>query len=184
MRQLSASQLDQIERDNTRPIYLLEWQFDGTPEYLSSNGQIEFNGETWVPGISVTMENWATATITLSPTSDRAAVLNSGQWRFQPAVIYFVPSNPQAGAPITTDTDIPVLTDNGEPIVFGDGFEQEVVLLNGIITGGRVSASSLQMTITHRAINGVRSPRTRLSGPRAGTVVEWEGEVYVIEGRR
>jgi hypothetical protein len=184
MRQLSAAQLAQIERDNTRPIYLLEWQFDGTPEYLSSNGRLDFNGETWNPGISVSMENWATATITLPPTSDRAAVVNSGAWRFQPAVIYFVPSNPLAGVPITTDTDIPILTDTGEPIVFGDGFEDEIVLLDGIITGGRVNSGSLQMTITHRAINGVRSPRTRLSGPRAGTVINWEGEVYVVEGRR
>jgi hypothetical protein len=184
VRQLSADQLSQVERDNTRPIYLVEWQFDGTPEYLSSNGRIEYGEQTWTPGVSVRMENWATATLTLPPVSTRATIVNNGLWRFQPAIIYFLPANPLSNVPITTDSDVPITTDGGDPIVIGDSFSEPVVLLDGVITGGRVSADSLQMTITHRAINGVRSPRTRLSGPRAGTVINWEGEVYVVEGRR
>lgn len=185
MRTLSAAQLAQIERDNTRPIYLIEWQFDGTPEYLSTNGQIAYDAQTWLSvGASVVMDNWASATVSLPPIASRVTEVNNGTFRFQPAVIYYLPADPMAGVPITTDAGVPITNDLGEPIVMDDGFQEAIVLLDGIITGGRAGSSSLQMTITHRAINGVRSPRTRLSGPRAGTVVEWDGEIYTVEGRR
>jgi hypothetical protein len=186
MRNLLPDQIAAISSDHTKPTYLMQWFFDGTPEYLSSNGRLEFDGQDWLTGFSLNMENWSTATVTLIPEAARVERFNNSTWRFQSAIIYFLPT---AGVlfqevPITTDSLVPITTDNDEPIVLDFSSSGSVVLLDGIITGGRVGSSALQMTITHRAINGVRSPRTRLSGPRAGTVIEWEGEVYVVEGRR
>ena len=157
---------------STRPIRVMRWEHSGSLELLSESGGIEFNGELFSAGgvFSISVEDGRRATITLNGTTARIAESVAGRWRTgKICQIYAVPGLP-------TDTGVYALEDG-------------LLLLDGIIDASEYSNGVVSVRVVHKHLRGNLTPRQTFNLyseyiPNPGSLVEYDGESYMLRSRR
>lgn len=167
----------------TKPIYLLEIEIDGQ-EYLSTNGDVTVGTQVYA-GSSCAVRsigNGENASIALRPTAERVAQFVSQSWRYGRCRISLLP-----GRNVLEYFEPDYVEDDyGEQ---GDVFAEPMVLLDGELTDGRMSANAVEFTVANRIAVGRWLPAVRIAPPicnhlpTIGRVVTWEGDRYTLESR-
>jgi len=183
LRNLSESQLVTLKGSATKPLFLIELDFD-SPEHLSTNGDITINGNTYIGGdVGISsVADWTSATIKLSPSPTRVQIVVTGGWQGNPCKIYLVP-----------------VQNNQQIMQAGyvqsgyaqDGLtvEDPILLLDGVLTSANIQSKGVDVAVSHKALVGKWTPRLRITSnianhlPSNGSVVVWEGDNYILESR-
>lgn len=181
MRSLDAAQTALLAEPATRPIYLIELDYDGPARYSTSGDHI-VGGQLYA-GAEVGLassEGWSRAQVMLHVSPDRVGTLISGSWRGKPGVVSLLPA---VEYPIYLEQSYVEEDYADQGLVTAD----PITLLDGVIVAVSMGQGPLQIELAHRALVGQISPRTRTAPPWAnhtvseGTVDEWQGELYVHE---
>lgn len=182
MRQANEVQALILSKKETIPIYLVELG-DGS-EFLSTNGDRVVGGSTYIGGdLNLSAVNdWSTANISLAPTPERIAWMLSGAWRGIGCRISLFP-----GAHFTTYS----LDYYSEDYLFqGDCFSDPILLMPGKLSGGRVSGDGrVEFNVVHVSRTARWAPPFRIGPPwcnhlpRAGEVITWAGERFIVEAK-
>lgn len=157
---------------STRPVRVMRWEHSGSLELLSESGDIQFNGELFGEGgiSSIAVDDGRRATITLPGTTTRIAESVAGRWRNgKICQIYAVPGLPG-------DTGVYTLAEG-------------ILLLDGIIDASDYSGGVVSVRVMHKHLRGNLTPRQTFNLyseyiPGPGSLVEWEGETYMLRARR
>lgn len=183
MRQVDDTQALMLSKKKTVPVYLVALG-DGA-EYLSTKGTRVVDGVTYTGGdvgLSA-MQDWSSATISLQPTAERVAWMLAGAWRNMACRISLLP-----GADFKTFS----LDYYSPDYVFqGESFGDPILLMPGRLTASRMSGDGrIEFTVVHRSSTARWAPPFRIGPPwcnhlpRAGEVIEWAGERFIVEARR
>jgi hypothetical protein len=183
MRQIDEPQQLMLSQRDTLPVYLVALG-DGA-EYLSTNGNRTVGDVQYIGGdvgLSA-MQDWSTATLTLMPTPARVAWMISGEWRGLACDISLLPG---------ANFDTLVEPDYWEPDYAYQGvrFADPILLMPGRLDSARMAGNGrVEFTVVHRSRTAKWSPSFRIGPPwcnhlpRAGEVIEWGSERYIVEGR-
>lgn len=181
MREVTALQSALMSQRGTKPRYLVVIDAGGV-EHWSSSGDIEIDGVLYRGGgFDVRrIVDWTEATIEIPSTPDRLARLIAGEYRGAPCSLYAVASvrYPQLMAPGYWADDY---------VLQGDVDGAPLLLLPGVIDGGREEGGRLSLEVVHDAEVSRWSPAIRVAPPwanhlpRPGTVIVIDGEHFVLE---
>ncbi len=169
---LTTTQFNNARAVSTRPVKLIRWEHSGALELLSGSGDISLDGELYEPGgfFTVSTEDGRTGSLTMPATPARVAECYSGNWRNgKICQIYSVPGLP-------SDDGLYTLA-------------EAILELDGIIDSSSASGGILTVSAVHWSLRGNITPRTSCNEfsqliPAANTLVEWEGQSYVLVARR
>lgn len=183
MRQVDAAQQLMLSQPDTLPTYLIA--LGEGAEFLSTNGDRVVGDVLYVGGdvgLSA-MQDWSGATVTLMPSASRAAWMLSGEWRGLACDIYLLP-----GASFDIQVELDYWDD--DYAYQGEAFADPILLMPGRLDSARISGNGrVEFGVVHRSRTAKWSPSFRIGPPwcnhlpRAGEVIEWAGERFIVEAR-
>jgi len=169
-RDLTATQLANVNATVTKPIYLIEWEHSGSTERLSCSGDITYNGNAYSSGAVrlTSLTNDRGATIVVPATTTRVDQICGNDWRDGICKIYYIPGIP-ANSPEDT-------------YAAADGF----LVLDGLINASRLSDKYVTVSAVSKYLQGEISPTLTYEMvanymPAPGFRIEWEGEVATVD---
>lgn len=167
-RELTSTQLTNVNATATRPIYLVEWAHSGSTERLSSSGSITYDGNAYTAGgvLVRSISNGRSATITVPATAARAGQVADNDWRNGTCKVYCIP-----GAP----------GDSGTYAAAAG-----ILLIDGVIDSSRLGRNTVNVQITSKYLVGVTTPVLTFDRicnhlPAPGSTIEWEGDSLALE---
>jgi len=170
-RTLTTSQNTAVDSGSTRPIFVTQINHSGTIEYLSSSGELIFDGLPYVPGIRISsIQDASAATIEFPWSPARVAEIQSGAWRGGVCRVWAVPALPDEESPVYD---------------LADG----ILMLDGQIRASSFSGDRVSVSAAHVSAISKLSPRHTFESvcsfiPASGSKIIWEGEVLTLESRR
>lgn len=156
----------------SKPLFVVQLGFMGYLQYFSCSGPVTFDNEVYESG-GATVANLvdgSAAAITLLATPERIAALDSGAWRNgQVCKIYNVPA------------------EVGVEEAYSQA--QGILVLDGVINSANAKKGTITISAVHKFLRGLTTPRINFNelsvlAPAAGTVIEQDGERYIIKGTR
>ena len=159
---LTAQQISILSSGATKPIMIMKILHGASEEYISFNGNLEFDSQSYIGGqASISgMKLHQSASIELNATPVRIGEVQSSRWRNGHCKIYFII------API------------GTPMTFS--LSDAIVVLDGKIDSSNYDDknSSINMKILHRALSGALIPPFRFNQfcnhmPTTGDNLNW-----------
>lgn len=170
-RTLTTSQNAAVDSNSTRPIFVVQINHSGTIEYLSSSGEVTFDGLPYVPGIKVSsIQDASAASLELPWSTARVAEIQNGAWRGGICKVWAIPALPDEATPVYD---------------LADG----ILMLDGQIRASSFSGNRVSIQAAHVSAISKISPRYTYDAvcnhiPPAGTQIVWEGEILTLESRR
>lgn len=171
-RVLSDSQEANVSAEVTRPIFICELAHSGTPELLSSSGEVVYDGRIFAAGGCrvASIADAASATIELPWSPDRLREIQTGAWREGMCKIWAIPGAPEDGAQVYDAAD-------------------GILMLDGQIRASGFSGNRVTVSVAHVSSLSRISPRHTFESicnfiPAAGTTISWEGDTVTLESRR
>jgi hypothetical protein len=158
----TESQDIRIYSEVTRPIFLCKLFHSGAAEYLSASGEITYDGQLYSGLMNVTgIRGNESFLIDLPPTASRVGQIQSGSWRYQSAILYYIPASMADGDTFTAD--------------------DAILICDGTIDKTQFRGDRVRVDCSNKYLNGQLSPLNTLDEvatmiPPAGTSVTWEGE--------
>lgn len=139
---LTSQHVVNISQQATRPVYLVRLAHSGTEELLSASGRVEYDGEIYLPGITVAgIEDGESATLTLPATATRVTETQNGTWRHGVCDIYAIPASPSDEASYT----------------------DAVLMLDGVIAASSFSGDRVTIRAVQRTRDSSYTPRNLIS---------------------
>lgn len=169
-RTLTASQTTAVDSNSTRPIFVAQINHSGIIEYLSSSGEVTFDGLPYTPGIKInSIQDASAASLELPWSTARVTEIQNGAWRGGICKIWALPAVP----------------DFDGVFLLADG----ILILDGQIRSSSFSGNRVSVQAAHVAAISRISPRHTFESvcnfiPAAGTQILWEGDILTLESRR
>jgi hypothetical protein len=167
---LTTTQQDLADASFTKPVMLVEWEFSGQEELLSTVLETVFDGRVFLPGIKITnLQDHTSATLEVHASPERVKSIIAGTYRNRSCNIYLMIGDPN-------DDDV------YEP-------EDAVVSLQGIIQKPEHVGDKITVTVLHKRFQGNFTPRGNIAEvarhiPPAGTVLVSDKENLELEKAR
>lgn len=173
-RDIAADLQTEIANDFTRPVYLVEMQFDAGSAYMSTGPQISFGGNIYAEGqVSVGTFVW------------------NGEGQQQGNIRVFNENNSAAALVLNNGiNEVPILIYKTYLIAAGGNTVPEL-MISGIMNGAQLNASSAEISVLSSKSSANFIPNryyTEAEGfnflPEDDQVVFWNGEYFVLEQMR
>jgi len=164
---LTSTEQTNVEAGATRPVYLVEWRFAASVEYLSCSGAITYDSQVYTEGglKLISREDGKTATLSLPATSSRVAQIQANTWR----------------GGICKITSILASTADGPTYALAVGH----LVLDGVIEKASFSGEVITVIAKCKYYRGALVPRyvydDVTSTPAVGSTSTWESENYSYE---
>lgn len=167
---LTSTQADNASSDATRPVFVVELQYAGGSELLSSSGRVVYDDRTYEPGVRVaSISNTRSASLDLPWTPERVARVASGAYQGHLCRVWYIPA----------------ALDDGNEFEDADG----LLLMDGLVRSSSFASSRVSIDVLHVAAREILTPRITLDqvtpfAAAAGQQIEWDGEIITLESRR
>lgn len=180
MRNISGTQLTNVEASQTLPIFLLEWQHSGSTEYISiTGGDVIYNSQIYVGANSspnyggvriASIKDAKQATLAMPATSTRVGEVQDYDWKDGTCIITYIPL-------AASDSRSPIAT---------YASSEGLILFDGIIDSSSLNGEVITVTARNKYFDGALVPKFQLSDvadsiPPVGATFEIDGVQYSYE---
>ena len=169
-RELTSGQQTNVELGATRPIYLVEWAYNGSGgnEFLSCSGDVTYDSQAYTAGgITITsLDDSKVCTLSFPATSSRIAKIQNNTWRMGVCKVTAILAAPG---------DTPTYSAS-------DG----LLVLDGVIESVTYSGEVITVTAKSKYYTGALVPRWSYDDvvtatPAVGQTSDWNGETISYE---